>query len=101
MSSVLRKTIVRKDYSKCVSRILSQVYNLDSHPLAPPQRLQREVNVWKLLDHESVANYHGVVYHSNKPAIVSSWYVNGCADVYLRDHPEVNPLKTVGVLLRV
>ena len=54
------------------------------------------MRIWDLLDHENVAVFHGVVYNSNgAPAIVSPWYANGSADVYLRQHPDTNPMTIV------
>ncbi|KAF8513679.1 kinase-like domain-containing protein, partial [Gautieria morchelliformis] len=60
------------------------------------QHLQREIDIWSRLDHESIALFHGLVYQlDGTPAMVSPWYPNGSADVYLHNHPNANPLTLI------
>ncbi|KAF8510178.1 kinase-like domain-containing protein, partial [Gautieria morchelliformis] len=56
----------------------------------------REIHIWSRLDHESIALFHGFVYHlDGTPAMVLPWYPNGSADVYLRNHPNANPMTLI------
>ncbi|KIJ50874.1 hypothetical protein M422DRAFT_244822 [Sphaerobolus stellatus SS14] len=58
--------------------------------------LQREIKIWKCLQHPSISSFRGVVYDTYQtPAIISPWYENGSAERYLHNHPEVNPLKLI------
>ncbi|KAF8589907.1 kinase-like protein, partial [Ramaria rubella] len=56
----------------------------------------REVRVWKELDHESIAEFYGVVSDSNNtPAIISPWYDRGSVNIYLKDNPQAVPMKSL------
>ena len=71
--------------------------NTDDMSYFVSKHLEREVRVWSLLDHDNIALFHGVICHlDGTPGMVSPWYPNGSADVYLRNHPSVNPMKLVG-----
>lgn len=52
--------------------------------------------MWRELDHDSIAEFYGVVYDSNySPALISPWYDKGSADIYLQSHPDAEPMKLV------
>lgn len=54
------------------------------------------MEIWRLLDHANIASFYGVVFTSEgTPALVSPWYDNGSADVYLQRNPDVHPMKLV------
>ncbi|KAF8587780.1 kinase-like protein [Ramaria rubella] len=68
--------------------------NSNNHTFA--KNLQREVRIWSMLNHESIAVLHGIVYHSDgRPAMISPWYTNGTADVFLQNNPMINPMKII------
>ncbi|RDB26366.1 Serine/threonine-protein kinase STY8 [Hypsizygus marmoreus] len=48
------------------------------------KRLNREVDVWKRLDHANIAKFYGVSFQfSGRPSLVMRWYDNGTAPSYL------------------
>ncbi|KAF8496059.1 kinase-like domain-containing protein, partial [Gautieria morchelliformis] len=60
------------------------------------QHLQCEIDIWSQLDHESISLFHGLLYHLDRtPAMVSPWYPNGSADIYLHNHPNANPMTLI------
>lgn len=51
------------------------------HPL---QRLNREIAIWKRLQHPNIAIFYGVSYwQKNRAGIVSEWYENGTVPLYI------------------
>jgi hypothetical protein len=55
-----------------------------------------------MLHHANIAPLYGVDYQlGGAPAIVLPWYKNGSADVYLRQHPDAKPMKTVRALISI
>ncbi|GJJ13662.1 hypothetical protein Clacol_007918 [Clathrus columnatus] len=58
--------------------------------------LHRETKIWRLLNHDNIASFYGVVFNSSgTPALVSPWYENSSADVYLQKNPSINPMNLI------
>ncbi|KAF9457872.1 kinase-like domain-containing protein [Collybia nuda] len=52
------------------------------------KRLNREVNIWKNLNHPNIAKFLGVSFQlGGRPALVMQWYENGTAPSYIKDRP--------------
>ncbi|TFK35601.1 kinase-like domain-containing protein [Crucibulum laeve] len=60
------------------------------------KRLNREVNVWKRLQHPNIAEFLGVSFPmGGRPALVMRWYENGTAPEYLKLHLDANKFRFV------
>jgi hypothetical protein len=61
--------------------------------------LNREVDVWRRLNHPNVAELFGVSYHiGGRPAIITRWYENTNASKYTRTiNRDANKLVLVGI----
>ncbi|KAJ8089119.1 hypothetical protein PM082_014367 [Marasmius tenuissimus] len=57
------------------------------------KRFQRELLVWKGLDHPNIAPLHGLAFaYGQWASSVAPYYQNGTISKYLKSHPQVDPL---------
>ena len=72
------------------------------HRLWYLQRLNREVYVWKRLNHPNIAKFYGVSLNfDNRPSLVMQWYENGTAPNYLVSRSNECRLEIVNPFFRV
>ena len=46
--------------------------------------MNREVSIWRKLNHPNIAICYGICYLNHRPALVLAWYENGTASDYLK-----------------
>lgn len=56
--------------------------------------------VWSRLDHPNVLNLLGICVFGGEIGMVAEWMPNGSITEYAINHPEVDQLKLVGLLLK-